>query len=200
MKSTDLLMIVAIAAVALATLNLIITVNKIGDYKTLSGFATDTGVANLTIQSNAQINFTTENITWGTGYVPIGETECELNTEGVMNCTGFNTISTGLIIENIGNENVNLSLESSKDAAGFIGPGAEFQWKVSEAQGNSCTPAIDITAWTDVTTSHFEQVCSNFTALDSQDEIGVDLRVVIPSTGISTDAKGVTITANADTV
>ena len=64
MKTTDALMFVAVIAVLLATLNLIMTINKIGDFKTLSGFATDTASANLTINSNAQLQFIVDNLNW----------------------------------------------------------------------------------------------------------------------------------------
>lgn len=197
MKITNALMFIAIVAVALAGINLILTINKVGDFKVLSGFATDTGTANLTIQSNVQINFTTENITWGTGNVPTGWDNCELTTTGTMNCTGFSTVSSGLILENIGNENVNLSLYASKDATTFIGAGATFQWNTSEAEASSCPPGLNITSWTDVTTT-MQPSCDNFT-FDTTDTLEIDLRVVIPNTA-SKEEKVVTIIANADAI
>ncbi|MBU4070452.1 MAG: hypothetical protein KJ646_05710 [Nanoarchaeota archaeon] len=198
-NSTNLLMLVAIVAVGFATINLIITIDKIGDIQTLTGYAVDTAWANLTILSNVIVNFTTENVSWGSGYVPSGSPSCELDTQGNTNCTGFVTVSTGLILENIGNEDVSLNLSSSKAAAAFIGGvSPAFQWNVSEAAGNAgaCgAGALNISSWTDITTAH-QIACNNFTFLDARDAFEIDLRIVIPVTA-STDAKGATITATA---
>ena len=199
MKSSDLLMLVAVVAVLLASVNLIITVNKIGDFKTLTGRYADTGVANLTIQSNVIVNFTTDFIDWGTGNVPTAETECELRTTGIMNCTGFSTLSNGLILENIGNENVNLNLSSSKNAASFIGgTNPVFQWNVTNSEEGSCPSGINISTFTDVSTS-LVRACDNFTFIDSSDVLEIDLRIVIPNDA-PIEGKTVTITADAQTM
>ncbi|MGD9276422.1 MAG: hypothetical protein PVJ67_04570 [Candidatus Pacearchaeota archaeon] len=198
MKTTDALMLVAVVAVALSTVNLIITVNKIGDFKILSGFVTDTGVANLTIQSNVNVNFTTANITWGTGYVNSTLPSAELTTQGIMNGTGWNNVTSGLILENIGNENVNLTLYASKAALAFLGSAtAVFEWNTTEAEAGSCPTLLNITDWTTVTTA-MQPACDNFT-FDTTDTIEIDLRVVIPEDA-SVGDKGVTITANAETL
>ncbi|MBS3094265.1 hypothetical protein J4474_01235 [Candidatus Pacearchaeota archaeon] len=198
MKSTDLLMFVAVVAVLLATMNLVITINKIGDFKIFSGFVTDTGIANLTITSNTQVNFSYDDfINWGSGYVPTATDNCELTTTGIMNCTGFSTISDGFVIVNIGNEDVNLNLTSSKSAADFIGAGAVFQWNVSQNETGSCPSGLDIASWTTVSTTGV-RACDNFTFLDNRDELEIHLRIVIPNTA-ATDAKTVTITADAQT-
>ena len=120
MKATDALMFVAVVAVALASINLIITINKIGDFKSLTGFMADTGTANLTIQSNIQIKFNLSNINWGSGYVSTGNETAELNTEGFMNGTGWYNISQGLILENIGSTDCQVNLTASKNATALF--------------------------------------------------------------------------------
>lgn len=197
MKATDAMMFVAVVAVALATMNLIITINKIGNAKVLSGYATDTATANLTIQSNLEINFTTDNIDWGTGYVNTTDPSCELSTYGNMNCTGFATVTNGLVLENIGNEDANLTMYASKDADSFIGAGAVFEWNVSEIEAGSCPDGVNMTELITANTT-MVPVCDNFTFYDT-DTLRVDLRIVIPENAPKT-AKGVTITANAETI
>jgi len=199
MKSTDLLMIIAIIAVVFAAVNLVIIINKIGGIETLTGFAIDTGTANLSITGVAQINFTTYVIDWGSGYVNASELSCELNTNGINNCTDFTTVSTGLILENIGNVNVTLNLTSDKNAASFIG-GSDvtpiYEWNVSESEAGSCQPATNITSYTTVTTTS-QLACEQF-GYDTLDTLEIDLKVVIPSDAVGT--KGSTITATATAI
>lgn len=196
-NSTNLLMLIAVVAVCFATVNLIITIDKIGDIQTLTGYVTDTGWTNLTIASNVIVNFTTESIDWGSGYVNATFTNCELTTQNVNNCTDFTSVSTGLILVNIGNEDVSLNLSSSKAAAAFIGGDSPvFQWNVSESEVGACgAGALNISAWTDITTTH-QIACENFTFLDASDVFEIDLRIVIPNNA-ETEAKGATIIATA---
>ena len=209
MKATDALMLVAVVAVALASINLIITINKIGDFKALTGFMADTGTANLTIQSNIQIKFNLSNINWGSGYVSTGNETAELNTLGVMNGTGWNTISQGLILENIGSTDAQVNLTASKNAADFIGGsvggGPVFQWNITDlnydnsSEPNGCNFLVrNITTWTSVATTA-TPACDNFTFRPDEDEMRIDLRVVIPNDANQED-KGVIITATADVV
>ena len=197
-NSTNLLMLVAVVAVGLATINLMITINKIGDIKTLTGYdVSDTAWANLTILSNVVVNFTTENVSWGSGYVNATKVSCELTTQNINNCTDFTNVNTGLILVNIGNEDVTLNLTSSKAASAFIGGTSPvFQWNVSESEAGACGAGVlNISAWTDVTTAH-QRACDNFTFLDSSDALEIDLRIVIPYNA-DPEAKGATITATA---
>jgi len=206
MKSTDVLMFVAVVAVVLASINLIITINKIGDFKVLSGFATDTGVANLSITAFAIVNFSYDDtLDWGTGSVEGTNTSLELTSGGIMNGSGFTNITDGLVIVNIGNTDVNLNLSSSKNAADFIGGSLvtpKFQWNVTNNESGSCDntgggPYVtNISAWTEVcTSSACVRACDNFTWRPNNNELEIDLRIVIPSDAVGT--KGVTITANA---
>lgn len=197
MKKIDTLVLIAVIAILFAAFNLIIQFDRI---KELTGFATDTGTANLTIESLANVNFTTDNINWGSGYVNSTEDSATLNTEGVMNGTDWTTISSGLILENIGNVNVTVNLSAASVAADFIGGDTvtpEFKWKVSDSEANSCNLGPNITTYTEVTTS--EQVaCSNMGYQASVDTIEIDLMVLVPRNAVGT--KGNVITAEATAV
>jgi len=208
MKSTDLLLFVAIIAVVFASINLMVTINKVGDLKSLTGFASDQATANLTILTNIDIIFNLSIINWGSGYVSTGNLSAELNTEGYMNGTGWTNISQGLILENVGSSDCQFNLTSSKNASEFIGGdqdgGAIFQWNMTTlnynnvSEPNACPPGFDITSWTNATTS-ISTACDNFTFLPDEDEIRLDLRVVVPLDS-DAEAKGTTITAYADVV
>lgn len=199
MKTNDFLIGVAVFAVVIATANLLITVNKVEDMKYLTGLVTDTGWANLTVQANVAINFTNENVSWGTGNVPEGQTSCELDTQGNSNCSNFDIVSQGLLLENIGNVNVVLNLSASKGADDFIGgTNPVFQWNVSESEAGSCTPQTNITSWTDVANNTGgTRACENFSFNDNNDVLEIDLRIVLPNDAPQ-ESKGVTITADAE--
>jgi len=202
MKATNVLMIVAVFAVALAVFNLAITMNKVSDIERLTGFATDTGDVNLTVESNAEVNFTANGIDWGTGYVADGSTEAYLNTNGTnVGSTNWDVVSTGLILENTGNENVTLNFTSSADAATFIGPSAEFKINVSENETGSCfTGLVYGGTYNDINDSLGLQYCTNFGYEAGRDSIYLDVLVKIPSEGITTESKGAVITATATSV
>ncbi len=206
MKLTDLLMVVAIVAVAFATINLIITINKIGDIKILTGFATDTGTANLTIESLASINFTTDNIDWGSGIVDTGETLAYLDTKSNSVTHGnWTATGTGLILENIGNINVSLDIKAGKTAATFLGgtsPG--YKWRFEDSlEAGSClnstggTDALPLDAFYDVnTTSPGTRVCEIFQFADGTDSLKIHLNLSVPYNAII-GARGDIITATA---
>src|SRR5688500_5579649 len=74
-------------------------------FTTISGHATSTDEANLTVESIVSINFTTFQINWGSGRVNSGATSAGLNTFETGNVTNGNwTLQTlgGLRIQNTG--------------------------------------------------------------------------------------------------
>lgn len=198
MKLTNILLIVAFLAVGLAVFNLIITINKVGDIETLTGFATDNATVNLTVESTAVVNFTTDNINWGTGYVNETESSATLNSEGTMTGTGWTVVTQSLILENIGSSDVEVNLSSSKSAADFIGGTSPvFQWKVSEEEVGSCAGTLSLTSYTGVTVAPSNAgACTNLTAISTADELDIDIQVIVPADSAS-GAKGSIITAIA---
>lgn len=152
---------------------------------------TATGNATVNITTLRAIRFTVSTIDWGSGSVNTtgGYVNCTLNTSGTgskgSGCIGFNTV-TGLILENIGNENINVTIQSNATAAQFIGgsnPSPEFKWAFSNNESSSCITQGP-SGWgsfVDVSTSPIV-LCHNFSYLDSSDSIRVDLYVLIPYT------------------
>src|SRR3989344_7221881 len=88
------------------------------------------GTTNLTVQSTVAINFTVNNINFGTGYVVPGTTGATLisnnNTGGgdwnwTNTTNNYLNVSNSFVIANIGNVNVSLWIQTNKTAATFIG-------------------------------------------------------------------------------
>jgi len=157
---------------------------------------TDTAVVNVTITSTVAINFTTDFIDFGEGMVDSGESSATINTEGGA-CTNGNwsVISTPLVLENIGNQNVTLWINSDQTAATLLGgTSPSFQYKITNTSGEtgcdgspagyqdfSVTPTV---------------ICSLLQIYDAKDSIDVDIQLIIPSDSF-TGAKTSTITATA---
>jgi hypothetical protein len=192
--SNKTLAFLLVAAIVISIGGTIISLNKLNKI-TVTGLATQyntTGTTNFTLQSSVSIIFRVSNVNFGTGYVNANGTGCDITTNATTgwnstgNCLGGLTNASPFIIENNGNVNVALLLNSSADAAAFIGgtiPAPVFQWAVSNngTESASCTGVLSDTTWTNVnTTGGPTTVCTNFSYVDSNDTIRLDIKVLIP--------------------
>ena len=209
MNKNRLLLILAVAAVIVSVVAAGFTYFSVSNLVSrISGFATSTGEANLTVESVVSINFTTAFVDWGSGRVNDGQSIAQLTTLELNNVTNGNwTLTTvgGLRIENIGNVNVTLNLTAGKTAAQFLGgtnPG--YQWNITNLEANSClnsssgTGALAHNIFYDVNTTTAD-FCNIFQFADGSDTIRIDLNLSVPSdslTGALTD----TITATAEAI
>lgn len=211
-KSLDNVLIAfALVAAVLSILSASFTYYSISSFKDtwLTGLAsTDTATINLTVETQAAINFTTDNINWGSGRVQSGSnvtlTTFELNN---VSSNGNWTLQTagGLRLQNIGNSNVSLNFSAGKTAAQFIGGASPvYQWNLSLVEANSCTNLsggsvltgrgmINLSNFSTTSTSQ-NVACEIFPYHDANDQIRVDFRLEIPSDSI-TGALGDIITA-----
>ncbi|MEK6915129.1 MAG: hypothetical protein AABW89_01145 [Nanoarchaeota archaeon] len=174
-------------------------------FSVISGYATSTGEANLTVESVVAINFTTRAINWGSGRVNSGASSAGLNTYETNNVTNGNwTLQNagGLRIENIGNLNVSLNLSGTKTATQMIGgTSPSYSWNISSFETGSCrnstggTSFLPLDNFYNINTSTTE-FCRFFQFNNSQDVIRIDFNLTIPSDSL-TGALGDTITATA---
>lgn len=169
----------------------------------LTGRYIDTGVAQLTVTPVTAIQFTDAAINWGIGYVNESSTNCTLDSQGTIGsgCVNFTTQSNGFAIENIGNYNVRLELATGKNASQFIGGTSPlYQFKMNEREFGSCKSTLSPTVYTNVNiTSPGTVVCTNFSAVDLNDALDIDVKVIIPS-DVPAGAKSDTFTATATAV
>jgi hypothetical protein len=202
MKATNVLMVIAVLAVSLAMFNLVITVSKVQDFQRFTGFAVNTTTAevNLSVASNLLINFTTDSINWGSGYVNPGAGNAYLYTNNTVTGGTWSAVNGALVVENAGNENANITFKASNDAAGFIGTGAEYKINVTEGEVGSCAGGmVNNNTWNDINTTEL-LYCGNFTTGSSADQLDIHVYVMIPETGVAIGSKGSIITATAETI
>ncbi len=200
MKNINLLLVVAIIIVTFAAVNLIV---QFDDVMELTGFATgsDTGTANVTIMSQASVQFTANTIDWGTGRVNETETSALLVTNGTVKEGNWTAVSTGLLLQNDGNTNVSVTLTSTVVDT-FIGGLAatnSYQLLVSDTgagEANSCDTAhLIMSTFTEVDGTA-QSACTNFSYYDAQDLLEIDVLLRIPEDA-TPGLKSATITATA---
>jgi len=193
MKTINILMVIAVISVTLMAINLIIQFDEV---KKLTGFATDTGTANLTIASQASVEFTTSVINWGTGAVDELPTYATINSENTVTDGNWTQVNQALVLQNDGNSNVSVTLTTSTAATFIGGVGPWYQLKVSNTESNSCDTAhLILSAYTN-TTGAAQDACTNFRYYDAQDTIDIDVELRIPEDA-TPGAKGAIITATA---
>ena len=205
MKTENILLTTAIIAVIISIIGAGITYNSMTAFKSkLTGFATEGGMVNLTIESRVSINFTTDMINWSAGSVDEGQSYALLDTtnqsDNSVTSGSWANVTQGLVIENIGNENVSLDLASSADNTTMLGgTDSIFAWKfTNDDTGVSCTWGDSGEAndtWYPVnTTGDGSRICDYFYFESSRDEIQIDFFAKIPADSITGD-RGATITA-----
>ena len=157
----------------------------------------DSGTVTFDIDETVDISFTTSNLDWGAGSVNSGEASATLDSNA-STVTGGSWNATGgeLILENIGTEDVSLTLNSSVNASTLIdGSSSSFQWLVTDIGAGSCVNNT-MTSFTEIDTS-ITTVCDAFYATAAKDDLKIDFKLVIPSDTLLEGARSATITAIA---
>ncbi len=179
MKQADFLFIIAIIAVLVAFSNLIITLNTI---KTLTGYATEEGSANLTIESSVDINFSVDSVNWGSGRITAGESSAILVSNGTVVNGNWTVVEDGLRLQNLGNQNVTINLTAHKTDAEFIGgTNPEYQWNISNYIADSCTEFdVPLGDYWDVNKTPAEPMVCDPLQFGSSNTVEIDIRLYIP--------------------
>ena len=199
-KNNSLLTIIAIIAVGLALTNLGITINKVGDIREITGFATAGGTANLSIITLASVSFNVSNIDWGAGSVDEGPSFATMDSEGAVIDGNWTAVSQGLMLRNDGNCNVTFTLTGSNVAASFIGgTSPAYDIKLTDNETGACASGLNsLTSYTNVTGPGSPQTaCTNMSFEDSRDALDIDVNITIPEDALS-GAKGSVLTATAN--
>ncbi len=148
------------------------------------GFATntDSGVANLTVETAVEIEFSDDAIEWGSGRVAYGQASATLDTSAGSVTNGNWTIeNSGLVLDNVGNVNVSVDLAAVKTAAVFLGgTSPDYDWKVSETAGGeagTCT-GMYVTGYENTNSS--ARICDKMGYLTGANELRIDIKLVVP--------------------
>ncbi|MFH1649851.1 MAG: hypothetical protein ABIA93_04840 [Candidatus Woesearchaeota archaeon] len=175
------------------------------------------GKVDLTVDPQASV-ITLFNVSFGTGTISSTTyltTETDLSALGFTACDSGDTCG-GLVLENDGNVNINVTMYSDVTAATFIG-GTSPAYKYTMANGTNSGAASDAAGAepgcvNSTGVAHFmdavyaavpqgsgnaELICANFTFADANDVIRVEFNITIPDdapTGAKTSALTFTVT------
>jgi len=204
METNKLLSVIAVLALLMALANLFVTLVKVGELKSLTGYDIY-GAVNLTIEQSIQINFSTNTLNFGSGLVDTGQSNATIYSRGsglVSVARGnWSTTSKNLVLDNIGNINCSVTLGAAKTAATLFGGAAAqqlYRWNVSNKDSQSCSSwdvAALNSAWLDVNTS--TKFCKQLGFNSGARSLYVDIWLTIPASAVSVGAQSDTITATA---
>jgi hypothetical protein len=196
--SNKTLALFLVGAIVVSLAGTIVSLNKL-DALTTTGYATDTdsGTATLTVQTLASIKFAINTVNFGSGSVntSTGIQQCNLTINDTYaitksNCIGFydnnNNAASGntFTIENDGNANLNVTLNSTVNSTEFLGGShvyALFQYTVSNNLSGSgaCTGTLGVPTWASFSKVN-TNVCTNL-SWSAPDTLRVGIRVGIPA-------------------
>ena len=210
MESENLLLTLAIVAFVISALGVGLTYTSVSNsqHNLFTGYSITQayGTTNLTVQSEVAINFTVNNINFGTGYtVPgtAGATLISNNMTGGGDWNWTNTsnnylnTSNSFVIANIGNKNVSLWIQTNKTAAGFIGGTSPlYQYNITN-NASSCPGLVanasliggtpTFATWHNVNTTNATQpwvgdyICRNLSYVQGANNLTINIKLFIPS-------------------
>ena len=195
MKTSKLILTLSVIILITTLLTLIVTLNKFG---VITGKATATGDANLSISTEASISFITSNVNFGSGSVDEAPSVAYLDTEGGSVNGSWTAPTQGLTLRNDGNTNVTIDLDASNEAADFIGgTSPSMKWKVSNNESGSCD-SIGVSTYTEISGTANACTGIGMAPNDTQDTLDIDFNLSIPEDAVGT--KGTVITATGTAV
>jgi hypothetical protein len=163
--------------------SIIVIILSLLSFGRFTGKVSDSSVINVSVISVANINFTSDRISFGSGSVNIGESFAIVDSIGNVSYGNWTPTYGGFMIENIGNTDLFINLKTNKDAQEFLGgTNPEYKFNVTNIEGNSCYGSgFSLGEWYEVnTTADGTLICENFSASNSRDSIRVDVRLKIP--------------------
>jgi len=181
--------------------------NNLNLMQKLTGYSTSYGYVNLTILTYVSINLTVDSISWGEGNINAGEVNATLYTVGDEvgvvqrgNWSGVN--ASAFVVENTGNLNCSISIQSGKNAHDFFNSGTnsneQYMLNVSNKEAGSCIGS-SLGSWVDVNkTSGGTKFCNNFNFRQGVDEIYIDVLLTVPADAGNLDEQSDVIIVTAD--
>ncbi|MBD3247444.1 hypothetical protein GF378_02380 [Candidatus Pacearchaeota archaeon] len=194
MKREKLILTLSWIIVLVTLLSLIVTLNKFG---VITGQATDTGEANLSITKFASIRFTDAICDFGSGNVDEDSTYGWMytNNGSTQNLTGLSACD-GLIYQNDGNSEITVNLSSDTAAAGLLpgGTSPAFEWMVDDT---NCDGVAAANTYTTISAGADVTVCSNLSKTSTQD---VDFYLKIPEDAYTNGESSAVITVTGSAI
>ncbi len=162
-----------------------------------TGYVAVEGVVNVTIDEQASLKFNVSLFDFGSGAVTSPALTAILYSNGTVTDGSWTPTPGELVLENIGNVNVSLTLKTNKTVANFIGGtaggGPSIQAEVSDTSGHTgaCGTGVFDT-FAEINTT--EQAACDVFWFETADRIDIDFRLVIPNDATGANTVGIVAT------
>ncbi len=177
--SNKTLAVIVVAAIVV-TLGSTALIMRMGS-PVITGMATDqVGTAQFNITSVVSIAIDDALIDFGAGSVTSPADYAVIDSDTTVTDGDWSGTEDHFEVENDGNVAINITINASNVASGFIGgtsPAYKWMTDNSEADGTCATP---ISSYTDATTTT-QLFCSNLGFATGADSAALDLQLTIPS-------------------
>ena len=181
-----------VAAIVVSLGGTILSLQRLNSIST-TGYATANtqGNATINVTSQTSLRFAINSVNFGTGSVNTtgGYTNCIMSLNDTaaftkVGCLSFNANNAAgpsFVIENDGNTYVNLTLNASKNATGFIGgTSPAFEYAIYQNETTSCKLSIYNESNVSTVAANVVNICQNLSYLDTEDTLRIYVRVTIP--------------------
>jgi hypothetical protein len=176
-----LLDIIGIIAILVIVISLLSIGSKFTGYVSYNMTESD---VNISISDVVKINFTLDNINFGSGYVLPGKPFAIIDTTGIIQDGNWSSVSEGFKLENNGNTNVAIYLKTDHNSGSFIGgTNSTYLYNVTNLYPGSCIPGnINLSDWNPVNiTGDGTMICSQLSQRINNNSIRIDVRLKIPN-------------------
>jgi len=189
MNPKNQLLILSIIIMIIAMINIGIVILKFYDFREkITGYATDYGYVNITINPTIALNLTRDIIDWGPGEINSGQLNATLYTDSDNNGTVLRGNWSGenakaLILENIGSINCSVKIKTDKDAHDFFNSSTSTneQYMLNVTQINDSCSGGDypLGQWQDVNLTG-AKYCNHFNFQSLKNKIYIDVLLTVP--------------------
>lgn len=180
-NNDNMLIAVAVIAVIVSVIGAGITYNSVMTFRNIITGRVTEGVVNLTVETNAALNFTTDSVEFGSGRIDDGESHATLDTSaGTVSNGNWTANSDGFVVENIGNVNISLSINASTPAEFIGGSSPTYAWNVTNSEADSCINSTELGVFNNFS-GEYQSICDIFKSDNNNDEIRIDLLIAIPT-------------------
>jgi hypothetical protein len=197
MKYNNVITLLVVAIIVVAVVNTSVTMLKLANInQMITGYATQTGYVNITVNSVVALNISRNVIFWGPGIFNASScAQVNLTTiadassvlpAGCGNWSGANAKS--IIFSNIGNLNVSIALQSNASAHDLFGAAIVteelYMWNLSNREANACgwsnKTAYNLSNFYNVSEGTQVTICNQLGYTNTVNTMQIDVRLGVP--------------------
>jgi len=204
----NLLIVVAFLVFIVSVIGAIYSYSTIDKFRNswMTGFVTQAGQMNISIESSADMNLTYRSINFSSGKVTQNQQNATLCTNGTVARGNWTVQRNGFVLQNTGNVNISIDMMNNFTSTTLLaGTNPYYAFNVTNNKTSSCIngTSYPMASWYAFNATTLVgtgvELCDKLFFEDSRDEIRIDLWLQVPydsKTGTLGDVFTFTGTAN----